>query len=170
MARRKYRNTPSQQRLKELLNYDPETGVFTRAVSRRKWKAGDRMGTVAGGYVNINVDYCIYRAHRLAWVYMTGSEPQAGVDHINGNGLDNRWCNLRAAEQSENTLNRTHQRNNKLGLKGVYVHNKGASKPYRSRIKAYGRLVELGCFATPEEAKAAYDAAGAVLHSDFFKP
>ena len=170
MKRCKYRPLPSQSRLAELFIYDPSTGMFTRARSNRRWKVGDIAGTRAGGYININVDGTIYRAHRLAWVYMTGSEPSSGIDHINGIGEDNRWSNLREADQKKNTLNRTRQRNNRLQLKGVYVHKESASKPYRSRIQVNGKTIDLGCFKTKEEAKAAYDSAGKILHGDFFRP
>jgi hypothetical protein len=169
--RRKYQPLPPQERLKEILSYDPETGAFTRARDRGRWKFGQRMGTVsADGYINISVDYSIFRAHRLAFVYMTGAEPTAGIDHINGDRGDNRWNNLREAAQVENGMNRTHQRNNRLGLKGVHLHSKTSSRPFCARIQARGRAHYLGVFATPEEAKAAYDAASKVLHGDFSKP
>ena len=114
LMRKKYRPLPSRERLKEILNYDPETGVFTRALNRRRWKEGQIMGTESCGYVSINVDYVIYRAHRLAWMYMTGEDPQTGIDHVNGNRSDNRWSNLRLANQSQNGRNRTHQCNSEL--------------------------------------------------------
>lgn len=84
-------------RLKELLTYDPETGVFIW----RGWRSGSAVaGSVAGslhsdGYVCIKIGRCLYRAHRLAFLYMTGSRPIGQVDHINMNRADNRWCNLR---------------------------------------------------------------------------
>lgn len=160
-----YRKTPTQERLKSLFNYDPETGIFTRACDRKRWKAGQVAGTIASGYISINVDYVLYRAHRLAWVYMTGSEPVADIDHINGDRLDNRWCNLREATQKENLLNKRVQSNNKLGIKGVY--QPPGNPKYVARIARDGVQKHLGCYDTAEEAKAAYDAAAKILHGDF---
>ncbi len=163
---RVYRNMPSQERLKELFNYNPDTGVFTRRVSRRRWKEGDVVGTEAGGYININVDYMIYRAHRIAWMYMTGKPPMNGIDHINGNGMDNRWCNLRDADQSLNLCNKQAQSNSKTGIKGVYLLKDGT---YKSSVCFRGKTKYLGNYQTVQEAKAARDAAAKVIHGDFFK-
>lgn len=160
-----YRKMPTQAHLKSLFHYDPETGLFTRACTRRRWKAGQIAGTVAGGYISINVDRTVYRAHRLAWVYMTGAEPKAGIDHINGDPLDNRWANLREATQQENLMNKCVQSNNKFGVKGVYKHT--INNTFVARIAKNGVQKHLGCYATAEEAKAAYDAAALVLHGEF---
>jgi len=74
----------TQERLKELLTYNPDTGVFTRKkVSRGgRWKVGTLDGT---GYIHTRVDYKIYLAHRLAWLYMYGEFPTETIDHINHN-------------------------------------------------------------------------------------
>jgi hypothetical protein len=94
----------TQDRLRELLDYDPDTGIFTWMVNRRGGKAA--VGVVAGSrntdnYVSITVDGEEYLAHRLAFLYMTGAFPPKQVDHINTAKSDNRWCNLRACTSKE---------------------------------------------------------------------
>jgi hypothetical protein len=66
----------TQERLKEVLNYDPETGIFTRAVKRHKYPAGEKAGTVEfNGYIVIRISGKTYKAHRLAWLYVYGEWP-----------------------------------------------------------------------------------------------
>lgn len=165
--RGKLRPLPSQQRLRELYDYHPETGKFYALTSRRKWKAGRECGAIASGYISINVDYVLYRAHRLAWVWMTGEDPGPTLDHINGDGLDNRWCNLRRCDTSQNLSNKAIQSNNKLGIKGVHSTKNGK---YRASVQFRGKNMYLGCFNTAEEAKAAYDAAAKVIQGEFARP
>ena len=84
------------QRLKELVSYDPETGIFTRKESStNRVKTGSEVGwlDVSTGYVRIMLDRKTYRAHRLAWYYMTGDDVQF-IDHINRDRSDNRFSNL----------------------------------------------------------------------------
>lgn len=85
-------NTVSADRLRSLLHYDPETGLFTRNVSRQGFHADTEAGTFhkQSGYILVGVDRKHYRAHRLAWLYMMGEWPSE-VDHINGDRADNRW-------------------------------------------------------------------------------
>lgn len=124
---------------------------------------------MAKGYVQINVDYGIYRAHRLAWVYMTGENPELGIDHIDRNPANNAWSNLRLATDQQNLTNKAVSPKNKLGLKGVHkIPNRPSC--YVAKIKKFGKSYTLGHFKTPEEAKAAYDAAAKVIHGEFFCP
>lgn len=163
----KFKPLPSQNRLKELFNYDPATGIFTRREDRKRWKASTPCGAIGkAGYVAILVDAKLYQAHRLAWVYMTGAQPTYGVDHINGARSDNRWSNLREAGQSENSANKIKHRK-KTAAKGVHPY--GTRGRYRARIEKAGTKIDLGTFASEAEAKAAYDAAAKVLHGDFFR-
>lgn len=162
------RALPAQDLLKEFFNYDPETGVFTRAKDRRKWKAGSVVGTPSqDGYINIGFGYKIYRAHRIAWRYMTGDDPKTGIDHINGNRSDNRFCNLRLATQSENLCNQPKRKAIKSGMKGVYG---GKNGKFYSKIMLRGKSTHLGTFDTKEEAQAAYNAASKVIHGSFGRP
>ena len=91
--------TLTAARLRELLQYDPETGVFTRLVKTSNGiKVGDVAGTAdARGYILIRVDGWLHLAHRLAWLHMTCEWPKGMIDHINGVRDDNRWSNLRRA-------------------------------------------------------------------------
>ena len=165
---RKVRTIPSQSELKSILDYNPDTGEFTRACDRGRWKKGESMGSVsADGYVNISIDGRIYRAHRIAWMFMTGQQPIAFIDHENRNRLDNRWSNLRSASQSENLQNSVVKKTSSLGLKGVtYVPSKGR---YRARITSGNKTIFEQTYETPEEAKAARDAVAKVLHQRFFR-
>lgn len=112
----------TQARLKELLDYDPETGVFTHRVNHRNRRA--RAGLSAGtatkdGYLFLNVDGKAYYAHRLAFLWMEGAAPPAAVDHRNGSRVDNRWANLRKATWGENAQNRAVRVDNTSGITGV---------------------------------------------------
>lgn len=97
----------TQEQLKEILHYDPETGVFSWAINRGfKMKVGDKAGTInKKGYVMIYYKKKCYISHRLAWLYMTGDYPFV-IDHINGVRSDNRYVNLRSSSVLENNRNR----------------------------------------------------------------
>lgn len=147
-------------RVRELLSYDPTSGVFRWRQSRGRFGNRAKAGDIAGatgqrGVKRICLDWKVYLAHRLAWVYMTGAWPAGGIDHINGNPSDNRWANLRPADQSQNSANARKRSDNTVGLKGVSAQR----GKYRASIVKNGRQKFLGYFATPEEAHAAYVAA-----------
>ena len=110
-------------RLRELLNYDPDTGVFTYRVTRApRFRPGDMAGHVdVHGYRVIGLDLRIYKAHRLAGLYMTGEWPKHEVDHKNLDKADNRWVNLRPATHGQNRQNIGALKNNWTGCKGVYL-------------------------------------------------
>ena len=163
---RKIRQTPSQQELMDAYEYTPETGIFIRRKSFKRWKEGSIAGTLAGGYISINIVGTVFRAHRLAWTYMTGDQPPPIVDHINGITTDNRWENLRAADPSQSTTNRKRQKNCSSNLKGAHKHG----SKWRARVKFRGKVIDLGVFGSPEEAHAAYCAVAKVIHANFFRP
>ena len=145
----------TQDRLKQLLLYTPETGVFTRN------------GKVAGctrpdGYNKINVDGVQWYAHRLAWLYMTGTLAK-DIDHRDRNPSNNRFANLRAVTKSENQHNRVKQRNNTSGYKGV-IYFKRTGR-WRANIWVNNAPIYLGYFDTPAEANAAYIDAQRVYHA-----
>lgn len=159
----------TQARLKELMQYDPETGVFTRLSGRGGKPAG---GFVGGpdkdGYWMISVDGVRYKAHRLAFMYMLGRWPQGDVDHINRTTGDNRWSNLREASRSQNMANVGTTKANKSGYRGVsWVETK---KRWKAQIRRGGTNCHIGYFKTPEDASAAYEAAARECHGDFAAP
>ena len=144
----------SAERLRELFNYDPATGVFTRKVSA----GGVRAGTIAGcknadGYLVIRVDGALYYAHRLAWVYVHGTAP-VHIDHVDTDKSNNRISNLREATPLQNNWNVGRNRRNTSGYKGVSFHRQ--SGKWVARIKLSGKYASLGLFSTPQEAHAAY--------------
>jgi len=154
-------------RLQELLGYDPVTGIFTWRRTRRRGSGAAGCLCKTHGYVNIGIDGRVYRAHRLAWLYVTGEWPKAHIDHINCLRHDNRWANLREATISQNKANNPGYSTKKTNLpKGVTLHGKAR---YRARIRCEGALYDLGCFLTPEEANAAYAKAAQRLFGEFAK-
>jgi hypothetical protein len=166
----KIRPLPTQQRLRELFSYCPQTGHFTRIKGIKKGAAGTIAGTVSLGYLQIGVDWSIYRAHRLAWRYMTGEDPGdegLEIDHVNGDRLDNRFCNLRKATHAQNTRNKVASRSSATGCKGVYF-DKDRNK-FAAEVIHESKRYRLGRFETLDEAKAARDAAAKALHKQFFK-
>ena len=108
----------TQAELVENLSYDPDSGVFRRKISNtRAVKAGDIAGSQNGkGYLTMMVCGRVYKAHRLAFLYMTGSFPPEEVDHINGIRDDNRWANLRAVSHVENSKNQKTPKSNTTTL------------------------------------------------------
>lgn len=106
----------------------------------------------------------MYKAHRLAWLYQTGNWPELLVDHINGNGLDNQWCNLRAATYSDNMENqRAAHIGSSTGKLGTHYCN--TRHLYIARIRVKGKHKHLGSFKTSDEAHAAYVAAKREYHA-----
>lgn len=152
---------PNSTRLRELLNYDPATGVFTRRLGVRGFAAGSTVGSPhSAGYIYCSVAGYRCFAHRLAWCYMYGDWPEGELDHINGVRNDNRIDNLRLATRSENMLNRHRPRKgNKSGYIGVSSHK----DRWRADLTVDGAQQYLGLFDTPEEAHAAYVAAKELL-------
>lgn len=153
----------TQARLKELLHYDPETGIFTRKSGFGGRKKGTEAGTLSKGYVNICVDGRGYTAGKLAFLYMTGSLPRSLVDHKDLNRQNNAWENLREATQSQNGWNSPRSKNNTTGFKGVWRKR----DKFAAEIMSNRKRVRLGSFATAEEAHAAYCAAANELHGEF---
>lgn len=163
----------TQARLKELLHYDPATGLFTRLVARNgnTAKAGTRAGSLkAHGYRAINVDGRRYYEHQLAILYMTGTLPdnRVRVDHRDCNVACNKWANLRVATPTQNCQNRKINKTNAHGFKGVFRHvDPKRSKRYGARIKVNYKAIHLGWFQTPEEAHVAYCRAAQEMFGEF---
>lgn len=156
----------TQQRLKELLHYDPESGWFTNLVQR-----GQRgtIGAVAGnhdkdGYIVIQIGGRKYRAGRLAWLYMTGEWPTE-VDHWDGVYDNDSWSNLRDGTHADNMAN-SNRATGMSGLRGVNRDPRNPTK-WRSRV-SYGNCRQwLGPFDSPEEAYEAYLKAVEHHHGEF---
>lgn len=142
--------------LREWLNYDPETGVFTwRKSHPRHFSAGAVAGHLMPlhGYIRINLYRVPYAAHRLAWLYMSDLPLPEVLDHINGQKDDNRWCNLRAADDSLNAQNvRKARKNSKTGVLGVTSNGRG----YRAVVRLAGKNHYSTTFRTVDEASDAY--------------
>ena len=154
-------------RLRELLIYEPETGLFRWKIRRaNRYKPGDIAGGISSkGYATILVDNTKQRANRLAWFYMTGEWPALIVDHINRVRSDNRWSNLRLATNGENQQNSDGPRaGNESGHRGVTRNYKG----WKAGITCQGVYFYLGTFPTPELAHMAYLSARERLHH--FRP
>lgn len=152
------------ERLRELLHYDPETGVLSRRVRVGCAQAGRQLGTTHHGYLVASVGDRLYRVHRLIWLYVHGSWPRGFIDHINGERADNRIANLRDATASINAQNiRACRRDNKAtGRLGVGFDPRDGR--YRAKIGHQGRQKYLGSFSTADEAHAAYVEAKRRLH------
>lgn len=153
-----------QEKLKKLLNYDPETGLFTCLVSRGKCC----VGSVAGyrrpdGYVMIGLCKAYFLSHRLAWFYVYGFWPRDELDHINRIKGDDRISNLREATTKQNMENITMPVNNTTGFKGVTFHKQ--KHKWMAQIHNYGKNIYLGLFHTPAQAAEAYSKAAARLHT-----
>ncbi len=154
-------------RIRELYNYDPETGIFTRRVKTgRSTVVGEAVGSLAlNGYLRITVDNVRLLAHRAAWMYSMDEIPDGDIDHINGDRQDNRLCNLRKATRSENMQNERRSRaGSKSGLLGAFWHSASGKWMARVRIPGGHGYEYLGLFETAEQANAAYIAAKRRLH------
>ena len=150
------RATPEQ--IREALDYDPETGIFTWRANRSfppkaVHRAGDRAGYMASdGYWRINVGQTKRRASLMAWVWMTGEWPPVGIDHKNRNVADDRWENLRLADKQQNAANMAMRSSNTCGFKGV----RRMRGRWSARIMVDRKERWLGMFDTPEAAHEAY--------------
>ena len=136
----------TQERLKKLLHYDPETGVFIR---KKTLSANAIKGGIAGsshncGYLQLQIDGKKYLIHRLIWLYIYGYFPETNIDHINRRRSDNRIKNLREVSQSCNCRNSNIKSNNKTGITGTCWAS--GSKKWMAHIKINYNLINLGYF------------------------
>jgi|TARA_R110000803_G_scaffold17700_3_gene47644 hypothetical protein len=140
--------------IKKYLRYDAETGkIFWKLNKGSNGKAGNEAGGQNCGYLRIKLNRKYYKTHRIAWLLTYGSWPKDQIDHINGNGLDNRLENLRAVSPNENSRNQKLHKNNTSGTVGVYFNK--IAQNYQASIKINGKKKHLGCFKNKEEAVAA---------------
>jgi hypothetical protein len=153
-----------QEELKSLLHYSPETGFFTRLTPTQRTKVGEVIGCKnTNGHVQIRLGRRFILAHRLAWLYMTGSFPQSQVDHINGIKDDNRWINLREATNKQNGENQKLHTNNTSGYRGVHFDKK--TRKWRGVIGHNGKKLVVGYFCCASEAAAATKEARAKFYT-----
>lgn len=156
----------TQERLKELLEYTPETGLFTWVASpNRSIVKGTVAGTSSRGYIRVKLDGKQYAAHRLAFLWMEGVLPAKEIDHKNGVRDDNRWDNLRQVSSSTNNRNRHRARSDSaIGIMGVRFDRRYGT--YSSRITVDDKQIHLGTFLTSEEASQAYREAKKIYHEE----
>lgn len=151
------------QELRQILHYDPETGVFTWLI---KPSARTDAGSVAGsdngsGYLAIGYKRKRYYCHRLAVLWMTGEWPEDRVDHRDGDTHNNAWGNLRDTSQLVNQQNQRRPRSdNTTGFLGVYPQG----DKFIAQIGICGKRWKIGQFDTAEEASEAYLSAKRDLH------
>lgn len=153
-------------RLRQVLHYDPLTGVFTwRMKLSNAAPVGKIAASVVGNYRGACIDGIKYYLHRLAFLYMTGAWPKHEVDHWNGVGSDNRWKNLREATSGQNKANRVPT--SSVGILGVNRSSARCRHPFEASICSGGYRRRIGYFDTVEEAAAAYAKAAVEVHGEF---
>lgn len=151
---------PTAADVKKALIYNPETGEFTRR------STGAHAGYVfEGRYLRIRVGGRDHQAHRLAWLYMTGEMPKDVIDHIDGDGLNNKFANLREASRLQNRFNARAKPKKSTLPRGVYLTRK--VRPYRALISIKNRRCHLGYFPTPELASEFYELVAEMVHGEF---
>jgi len=145
----------TQARLKELINYEPSTGIFTW-IGKTSPKSRIKIGAITAttlnskGYTRIQIDGKGYEAQRLAVLYMTGSFPNEQVDHINHIRSDNAWSNLRVVTPRENQQNKSMHKNNTSGRIGVSFDK--TNNKWMSSIMIAGKSKTLGRFEDKDDA------------------
>lgn len=161
----------SVSELRQLLDYDPQTGIFTWKLPGRRMRVGAIAGNTSRdvgrntAYVTIRINHRGYYAHRLAWFYVYGSWPSGQIDHIDLDGTNNRMANLRLATVKQNAANSPARKNNRLGVKGVRLRKGGS---YEARINVNSKAsVVIGYYKTASEAHAAYLSALEKAYGEF---
>ncbi|MBP9804995.1 MAG: HNH endonuclease [Candidatus Accumulibacter sp.] len=147
----------TQEYLRSILRYDPETGLLYWVKPNPLWRKG-KPGQIAGclhkssGYWVLKIDGVDYRAHRIIWVMWYGVWPEREVDHEDGDRINNRIKNLRSATHLQNTANKKRRRKRRYP-KGV---DRLPGGRFRAKICVQYKQISLGVFDTPEEAHAVY--------------
>jgi hypothetical protein len=152
----------TQDELKKLITYNPETGIL-KWIKPRNTRSAKPKNISDGfphnkGYMQIGINKKPYLVHRIIWLYMTGNFPKHQIDHINGIKTDNRFANLREVTNQQNNFN-----NKAKGYCFVKDRNK-----YLASICVNGKNIHLGLFATKEEARASYLEAKITYHGKEF--
>jgi len=161
MASKDFTSQITQAQLKELVSYNPDTGFFynksMRHVGHEKYD----------GYILIKIAKTLYRAHRLAWLYVYGYIPDGDIDHIDGDASNNKINNLRLATRTQNTQNSKIAKNNTTGAKGVSFHKR--DRLYQARIQHNGKRIFIGSYPDIDSAHTAYENKAKSLFGQFYK-
>ena len=145
------------ERVRELLKYDAETGLFQRKLKTTGVYIACGGVDSISGYVRAWLDNRQYSLHRVAWLYVTGQWPEFYIDHIDGDKTNNRFSNLRDVPHSVNAQNLTRfAKKTKSGLLGVNIVRGALGDKWTAHISTNRALIHLGTFASPEDAQAAY--------------
>lgn len=156
----------TKERLEELLDYNPTTGLFTWKVNKKSAKKGDICGEgTSQPYIEIHIDGRKYLAHRLAFLFQEGVFPPSVVDHINGDGRDNRFANLRLATVAQNSMNKRGSKTSSTGVKNVSFR-KDRGK-YAVTIEVSGKCKSFGHHESLELAELVAFYARESLHKEF---
>ena len=161
----KFRNDLTQEYLKSILHYNPETGIWTWISARPKIRIGDIAGGIVHGYLSIKINGKKYFAHRLAWLYMTGEWPTEEIDHMDLNRKNCKWNNLREASRTQNFANQRKYSNNKSGIKGV-CWDKSANK-WLAQIQINKQKIMLGFYENVKDAAEVYAKAAKEYFKEF---
>lgn len=164
---------PIEETLRLALRYDPTTGkLFWRDDWYPKSRTTNEVGWIDhpeskhNGYVRFHHRGKMFMGHRVAWLLHYGEWPPEEIDHVDGDGTNNRIDNLRLSSRAENTRNRKKYKNNKTGYKGVSVGRNGR---YVSQIAFQKERFIVGYFSCPIEAARAYDRKAIELHGQYAK-
>lgn len=158
------KNDLTAQRLRAVLHYDADTGVFTRILAAGRASTGDAIGWPVKKHLAVQIDGHNYYLHRLAWLYVHGEWPKEQIDHINGDARDNRIANLRDVPRAHNQQNfRKPNKQNTSGFLGVSYY--GKTSRWVSSITVDGKRRFIGYFDTPDAAHESYLEAKRRLHA-----
>lgn len=157
---------PSLETLNNWFSYDPRDGVLRRRVGGKRRGVGSAVGfTTPGGYLRTDTPDGRFLVHRIIWKMVTRGEPPKTIDHRNGNRSDNRWSNLREADDFQNAQNAKRHSRSKSPYKGIY--RCATTGRWAACINNRGQAEFLGRYDTPEAAHAAYAAAAELRFGEF---
>ena len=147
-------------RIRSRLSYDKDSGVI-------RWIHNGKKAGCRDVYLKVRIDGRLIYGHRVAWVIHYGEQPPSFIDHINGDPLDNRICNLRAATKAQNSRNSKTPKKRTCSLKGVTLDK--FTGTYKASISINGRLKHIGRYKTELEAHEAYVSAAISRDSEFYR-
>ena len=144
---------PTLNRVKELFDYDPNTGILVRKITT---SSNALAGSVVGwkndeGYLSVRVDRTPWKVHQIAWLYVHEVWPSGVIDHINRDKTDNRIDNLRDTTVQVNNLNKGTRKDSKTGVPNVTWRER--DRRFYVACKRNGKQNYGGCFKSLEEAQ-----------------